>query len=84
MLITSRKETCILISAESCKLEVLGTRDFILNYPKFDLQGGRHYIYPPKNDYHFFLSNICFAYVQEMSQGDVSFTHTTCDFIDSI
>ena len=84
MLITSRKETSILISAKSCKLEVLGTRDFILNYPKFGLQGGRHNIKPPKNDNQFFLSNICFAYVQEMSQGDVSFTHTTCDFIDSI
>ena len=35
------KKTC-LYSVESGKFEVLGTRNFISNYQKFELKGDRH------------------------------------------
>ena len=39
--IEKKKHPC-LYTVESHNLEVLGTRDFILNYRKFELWGGRH------------------------------------------
>ena len=70
-------------TVESCNFEVLGTRDFHSKFQKLELQGGRQKnIYPPKMIIiSYFLSNICFVYVKETSQGDVSFTHTKHVFL---
>ena len=60
----------------SRKFEVLGTRDFISKYRKFELLGGRNKSIQPSKMiiFQFFPYQTCFVYVKEMSQGDVSIT----------